>query len=98
MISDILSDALSDIESYQKEHPDTYTEFAFEIGLVKDMMDGLMIVLDSSHVIDDEYGKLIAGMRGAIRRSKSSGVLVARHRIRKWVMKERKRIDGDVSQ
>jgi hypothetical protein len=47
MISDVLSDALDDIEDYQRDIPDTYAEFAVEIGVVKTMMDGLLIVLDA---------------------------------------------------
>lgn len=46
MISDMLSEAVEEIERYQKDMPDCYEGLRFEIDTVKEVMDCLRLYLD----------------------------------------------------
>ena len=47
MISDVLSDAICEIERYQQDFPDSYNSLREEIEQVKAVMKRLMIKLDT---------------------------------------------------
>lgn len=46
MISDVLCEAVEAIKGYQERFPETYTNLAEEIEIVKNVMWGLRIMLD----------------------------------------------------
>ncbi len=50
MLSDVLSDAISSIEDYQREYPDIYDDCKDHIEIVKKVMAALMNVFDESPV------------------------------------------------
>ena len=66
MISDALSDAVGEIEEYQRDLPDSYAEITAEIDVVKTVMDGLRMVFDAVPGQPVEYERLIAELRSAI--------------------------------
>ena len=92
MISDVLSDAIHDIEDYQRDIPDAYGEFTDEIAVVKTVMDGLRMVFDAAPGLGDEHDNVIAELRAAIRGLNVSGLLAAQDRLLAWVAEERKRL------
>ena len=94
MISDVLSDAVGEIEEYQRDIPDSYAEITAEIDVVKTVMDGLRMVFDAVPGQPVEYEVLIAELRSAIRALDVSGLVTARERLLEWVAEERKRLDG----
>ncbi len=94
MISDVLSDAVGEIEEYQRDIPDSYAEITAEIDVVKTVMDGLRIVFDAVPGQPVEYEVLIAELRSAIRSLDVSGLVTAREKLLAWVTEERKRLDG----
>jgi hypothetical protein len=94
MISDVLSDAVGEIEDYEREFQDTYAEIAAEITVVKTVMDGLRIVFDAVPGQPAEYEMLIAELRSAILALDISGLVAARERLLAWVVEERLRRDG----
>lgn len=53
MISDVLADALTKIERYQKDMPDTYAELEGRIAEVKASMRGLLAELDNPIPTED---------------------------------------------
>ncbi len=93
MISDALSDAVGDIEDYQRDLPDSYAEITAEIDVVKTVMDGLRIVFDAVPGQPVEYEVLIAELRSAIRSLDVSGLVTARERLLAWVAEERQRLN-----
>ncbi len=91
MISDVLSDAVGDIEDYQRDIPNAYGEFTAEIDVVKTVMDGLRMVFDAAPGQPVEHERLIAELRSAILALDLSGLVAARERLLAWVAEERKR-------
>lgn len=89
MISDVLSDALRDIEDYQRYMPEAYSEITAEIEVVKAVMDGLRIVLDAAPGQTVEHESLIAELRSAIRGLDVSGIVLGR--VVDWVIDEREK-------
>lgn len=93
MISDVLSDAVGEIEDYERDFPDSYVEIAAEITVVKTVMDGLRMVFDAVPGQPAEYEVLIAELRSAILALDISGLVAARERLLAWVVEERQRLD-----
>lgn len=93
MISDILSDAIGDIENYQRDMPDAYAEFTAEIDVVKTVLDGFRMVFDADIGPPLENERQIAELRSAIRGLDVSGVLAACEKLLVWVAEERNRLD-----
>lgn len=93
MISDVLSEAVGNIEDYQRNTPDAYGEFAAEIDVVKAVMNGLRMVFDAAPGLGDEHDIVIAELRSAIRGLNISGVMAAQDRLLTWVAEERQRLD-----
>ena len=92
MISDTLSDAVAEIEEYQRDMPDVYADLAVEIDVVKTVMDGLRTVLDAAPSQSDVFGKLVEELRASIRAVDVSRLVAARDRLLAWVKEERERI------
>jgi hypothetical protein len=90
MISDVLSDALSDIEEYQQDMPDAHAEVAAEISVVKTIMEALRIVLDAAPGQSEEFNKVLADVRASIRAVDLSRLVTALDRLRERVAEERK--------
>ena len=88
MISDIISDAIGEIEDYQREMPDAYASIAEEIGVVKAVMTGLRMYLDAAPSESDELNKLMEEIRLAIRAIDVTGLVVAREKLLAWVETE----------
>lgn len=93
MISDVFSDAVGDIEDYQRDLPDAYGEFTAEIDMVKTVMDGLRMVFDAAPGLGDEHDNVIAELRSALRGLNVSGLLAAQDRLLAWGAEERQRLD-----
>ena len=85
MISDVLADAISDIESYQTEMPESYAGFGVEIDIVKVVMEGMQIILDSPPGQSDEFENLVEEQRSAIRVIDVARLVATRDRLWAWV-------------
>lgn len=88
MISDILSEAVDDIEIYQEDMPDSYDDLEAEIDVVKSVMDGLRMVLDVPPGQSDEFQKLVRELRSAVGDLDISRLVAARERLLAWVEQE----------
>jgi hypothetical protein len=75
MISDVLFDAVTEIEKWQKEG--AYDSLAHEISVVKTAMDGLRTYLDAGPGLDTETSVLTKQLREAIGRLDVSGITTA---------------------
>ena len=58
MISDILFEAIEEIERYQKDFSECYDELRAEIDAVKEIMSALRIKLDTPPGLPGYYRKL----------------------------------------
>jgi hypothetical protein len=67
MFSDVLSDAVSDMEEYQREMPDAYAALISEISVVKIVMDSLRMILDAAPGQSAEFEKLVEELRASLR-------------------------------
>lgn len=88
MISDILSEAVDDIEIYQEDMPDSYDDLEAEIDVVKSVMDGLRMVLDVPPGQSDEFQKQVRELRSAVGDLDISRLVAARERLLAWVEQE----------
>ena len=67
MISDVLSDALCEIERYENDFPESYEGYEKDIAVVKAVMWATMAVLDAapdsenSVVLTDEEKRVLMG-------------------------------------
>ena len=102
MISDTLSDAVGDIEEYQRGMPKAYADLAAQISVVKTVMDSLRIVLDAATCQSDVFRKLVEELRASIRAVDVSLLVAARDRLLAWVKEAQGRLshapeqdDGD---
>lgn len=88
MIGDVLSDAVADMEDYQREMPDAYAAIAEEIAVVKAVMDGLRMYLDATAYQCDQLNKVVEEIRLAIRAIDVTGLVVARDKLLAWMETE----------
>lgn len=88
MISDILSEAVDDIEQYQEDVPEAYAELAAEIDVVKVVIHGLRMVLDVPPGQSDEFQKLVRELRSEVGDLDISRLVAARERLLAWVEQE----------
>lgn len=89
MISDVLHEALSEIERYQRDCYHGYESLSGEIEAVTTVMDGLLACLDAAPGIIEEQDRLVGELRASIRNLDVSGVVAARHRFITWVEQTR---------
>jgi hypothetical protein len=80
MVSDVLHQALSEIERYRRDCTHAYEPLAEEIEAVTTVMDSLLACLDAAPGIIKEQDRLVDDLRAAIRGLDVSGVLAARQR------------------
>ena len=85
MISNTLSDALGNIEEYQRNMPDVYADLAAEFGVVKTVMDGLRTVLDAPPGQSVEFEERVEELRASIRAVDVSRLVAARDLLMAWV-------------
>lgn len=85
MISDVLSDALAEIEKYQRDMLDAYAVVAVEIGVVKTIMDGLRITLDAAPGQGEQFEKLVEELQESIRDVDVSRLAAAREHLLAFV-------------
>jgi hypothetical protein len=85
MISDILSDAISDIQDYHRNMPDAYADLGEEIAVVTTVMEGLCIYLDAAPGLHEEHGTLVEDLRRAIAKVDVRDVQAARDRLLQFV-------------
>src|SRR5437016_2572594 len=98
MISDTLSDAVADIEEYQRNMPDAYADLIAEIEMVKVVMDSLRIVLDAAPGQPKEFEKLIQELRTAIRDMDVTRLAAARACLLAWVKEAQGRLPQEHEQ
>lgn len=98
MISDVLSDAVAEIEEYQREMPDVYTDVISDISVVKTVMDGLRMVLDAAPGQPVEFEKLVEELRASLRAVDVSRLADARERLLTWVNEARGRLPQEPEQ
>jgi hypothetical protein len=67
MFSDVLSNAVADMEKYQREMPDAYAALTSEISVVKTAMDSLRMILDAAPRQSAEFEKLVEELRASLR-------------------------------
>lgn len=84
MVSDVLHDALVEIDRYQREMPDAYDPLTTEIETIKAVMDALRTCLDTPPGVVEEQDRLVAELQGAIRSLDLSRLLKAGQQLACW--------------
>lgn len=92
MISDVLSEALANIEEYQDSLPEVYNVLAPEINVVKTLIVALQLVLDSSTGGNADHAKHVEALRAAIGDLHVYGIVAAIGRLSGYVQTERERL------
>lgn len=91
MVSDVLHDALAEIERYQGDSPRPYCHWTSEIETVKTVMLALLTCLDATPGFTEEQNQLVLDLREAIKNLDLSAVLAARQRLLGWVEETRRK-------
>lgn len=89
MISDVLHDAILDINKWQHSLPGVYGEYAEDIESVAGVMDALRAVFDSLVESNEEHQRLLDDIRASLKALANSDVIGARNRLMEWVERER---------
>jgi len=92
MIGDTLSDAVTEIEDYQRDMPDVYAKVAAELGVAKTVMHSLRMVLDAAPGQGMEFERLVEELRASIRAVDVSRLAAARERLLAFVKEAQGRL------
>jgi len=91
MISDVLYEALCEIERYQGDSPRPYDHWKCEIEAAKTVMLALLTCLDATPGFTEEQNRLVLDLREAIKNLDLSAVRAARQRLLCWVEETRRK-------